>query len=388
MTLTVPAHDPAARDKPAGRIRQKNEEAILAAAEEEFARHGFKGTSMNTIAQNVGLPKANLHYYFGNKLGLYTAVLSNILELWDSTFNTLGVDDDPAEALARYIRAKMEFSRRYPLASRIFAMEIISGGECLTAHFNQDYRSWFRGRAAVFEAWIAAGRMDPVDPVHLIFLLWGSTQHYADFASQIGLVTGRKRMSRQDFAAAADNLVRIILKGCGLTRRRPERDAEHPARPRRIPRGNPQEPLPHHRRAGGRRGRGAGVHRRPPRRFRRTQLLGLEVRRAVPLQRRRRTRRQRRAADPGGHRGTGHGLRGGAGQPLVRWHQARHRRPRPRLWRRRGQSACSRRRAASWSSAVGCASPVPSPTTRCSRRAAWRWAPAWRPKTTAPTASS
>ncbi len=67
--------------------------------------------------------------------------------------------------------------------------------------------------------------MDPVDPVHLIFLLWGhlifllwgSTQHYADFASQIGLVTGRKRMSRQDFAAAADNLVRIILKGCGLT---------------------------------------------------------------------------------------------------------------------------------------------------------------------------
>lgn len=51
-------------------------------------------------------------------------------------------------------------------------------------------------------------------------------------------------------------------------------------------------------------------------------------------------------------------------------------------------SACSRRRAASWSSAVGCASPVPSPTTRCSRRAAWRWAPAWRPKTTAPTASS
>ncbi|VTL99216.1 TetR family transcriptional regulator [Pseudomonas aeruginosa] len=174
MTLTVPAHAPDARDKPAGRIRQKNEEAILAAAEEEFARHGFKGTSMNTIAQNVGLPKANLHYYFGNKLGLYTAVLSNILELWDGTFNTLGPGDDPAEALAGYIRAKMEFSRRYPLASRIFAMEIISGGECLTAHFNQDYRSWFRGRAAVFEAWIAAGRMDPVDPVHLIFLLWAA----------------------------------------------------------------------------------------------------------------------------------------------------------------------------------------------------------------------
>ncbi|TBU84445.1 TetR/AcrR family transcriptional regulator [Phytopseudomonas dryadis] len=216
MTFDVPAHR-ATPDKPAGRIRQKNEEAIIAAAEEQFARHGFKGTSMNTIAQTVGLPKANLHYYFNNKLGLYLAVLSNILELWDSTFNSLTAEDDPAEALERYIRAKMEFSRRYPKASRIFAMEVIGGGEYLSQYFNQDYLTWFRGRAAVFESWIAAGKIDPVDPVHLIFLLWGSTQHYADFGSQICRVTGRSRLTKQDFQAATDNLIRIILKGCGLT---------------------------------------------------------------------------------------------------------------------------------------------------------------------------
>ncbi|MWV11991.1 TetR family transcriptional regulator [Pseudomonas sp. R-28-1W-6] len=203
--------------KPAGRIRQKNENAIIAAAEEQFARHGYKGTSMNTIAQAVGLPKANLHYYFNNKLGLYVAVLSNILDLWDATFSNLSVDDDPAEALSRYIRAKIEFSRSQPLASRIFAMEVISGGECLTGHFTQDYRDWFRGRAAVFQAWIDAGKMDPIDPVHLIFLLWGSTQHYADFASQICRLTGKSSLKKSDFEEAASNLERIILKGCGLT---------------------------------------------------------------------------------------------------------------------------------------------------------------------------
>jgi TetR/AcrR family transcriptional regulator len=217
MMLEVPAHSASANGKPASRIRQKNEEAILKAAEDEFARHGFKGTSMNTIALNAGLPKANLHYYFTNKLGLYIAVLSNIIELWDSTFNTLQAEDDPAQALTRYIRAKMEFSRRQPLASRIFAMEIISGGECLSEYFSQDYRSWFAGRAAVFKAWIDAGKMDPVDPVHLIFLLWGSTQHYADFATQICRVTGQARLTREDFEQAGDNLIRIILKGCGLT---------------------------------------------------------------------------------------------------------------------------------------------------------------------------
>ena len=103
MSLEVPAHSHHA-GKPASRIRQKNEQAILQAAEDEFARHGYKGTSMNTIAASAGLPKANLHYYFTNKLGLYIAVLSNILELWDSTFNTLTAEDDPTEALTRSIK--------------------------------------------------------------------------------------------------------------------------------------------------------------------------------------------------------------------------------------------------------------------------------------------
>ena len=216
MTLEVPAHRLSASGKPAGRIRQKNEQAIIQAAEDEFARHGFKGTSMNTIALKAELPKANLHYYFTNKLGLYIAVLSNIIELWDSTFNALSVEDDPGEALSQYIRTKMEFSRRNPQASRIFAMEVISGGTCLTEYFSADYREWFPGRAAVFQAWIEAGKMDPVDPVHLIFLLWGSTQHYADFATQICQVTGRSRLTKQDMEDASNNLIHIILKGCGI----------------------------------------------------------------------------------------------------------------------------------------------------------------------------
>ncbi|MBD8492690.1 TetR/AcrR family transcriptional regulator [Pseudomonas syringae] len=216
MPFEVPVHS-TSPSKPASRIRQKNQQLILKAAEDEFARHGFKGTSMNAIALKAGLPKANLHYYFNNKQGLYIALLNDIIEQWDTTFNHLTVKDDPATALTAYIRAKMEFSRRQPQASRIFAMEIISGGACMNQYFNQDYRQWFRERAAIFQAWIDAGKMDPIDPVNLIFLLWGSTQHYADFANQICLLTDRNRLTRQDMDKAGDNLIRIILKGCGLT---------------------------------------------------------------------------------------------------------------------------------------------------------------------------
>lgn len=206
--------------RPGGRIRRKNEQAIIAAAEAEFARHGFKGASMNAIAVAVGLPKANLHYYFTNKLGLYVAVLKNILDLWDSSFSHLSASDDPAEALNAYIRTKMEFSRRRPLASRVFAMEIISGGERLDAYFGENHQQWFKRRAAVFQAWSDSGRMDPIDPTHLIFLIWSSTQHYADFAAQVCLFTGKRRLNAEDYLQAADSLVQIILKGCGLTPRR------------------------------------------------------------------------------------------------------------------------------------------------------------------------
>lgn len=203
--------------KRSGRIRQMNEELILSAAAEEFARHGYRGTSMNAIALRAGLPKANLHYYFTSKLGLYVEVMRDILELWDNAFDHLTADDDPAIALATYIRTKMEFSRKQPQASKIFAMEVIGGCECLSAHFNQDYRDWFRGRAAVLQAWSDAGKMDPVDPIHLIFLIWSSTQHYADFSDQIRRITGQRRMSKDDFTRATDTLTRVILKGCGLT---------------------------------------------------------------------------------------------------------------------------------------------------------------------------
>lgn len=206
--------------RPAGRIRRRNEQAIITAAEAEFARHGFKGASMNAIAQIAGLPKANLHYYFTNKLGLYVAVLKNILDLWDSSFSHLSGKDDPAEALSAYIRTKMEFSRRRPLASKVFAMEIISGGERLDAYFGENHQQWFKRRAAVFQTWIDGGRMDPIDPHHLIFLIWSSTQHYADFAAQVCLFTGKRRLLAEDYQQATASLVQIILKGCGVMPRR------------------------------------------------------------------------------------------------------------------------------------------------------------------------
>ena len=215
MSLEVPAHSNHA-GKPASRIRQKNEQAILQAAEDEFARHGYKGTSMNTIAQNVGLPKANLHYYFGNKDALYRAVLARILEDWLAPTHGITPDADPAQAIGGYIRSKMAMSAARPHASKVWANELLHGATVVRQLLATELRGTVRAKAAVIDQWIAEGKMAPVDSTHLFFTLWAATQTYADFDVQVSAVLGRPRLTRADQARATEHVVALLLRGCGL----------------------------------------------------------------------------------------------------------------------------------------------------------------------------
>ncbi|AHI31663.1 TetR family transcriptional regulator [Marinobacter salarius] len=199
-----------------GRIRERNREKILQAAEQEFAQHGYKGATIQNIAERAGLPKSNVLYYFSNKKRMYSAMFDDILARWNKVFTDIRPEDDPAVALSTFIRIKVEMSRRYPLASRLFAMEIIQGAPFLLDHLRTNMREWVRGRAEVMQQWINDGRMAPVDPVQLIFLIWSSTQHYADFQVQILMVENKAEYEKRDFDHAADFLVEVILRGCGL----------------------------------------------------------------------------------------------------------------------------------------------------------------------------
>jgi TetR/AcrR family transcriptional regulator len=54
---------------------EQTRKAILDAAARSFAAHGFDGVSVDTIATDAGYNKSLIFQYFGDKLGLYTAVL-------------------------------------------------------------------------------------------------------------------------------------------------------------------------------------------------------------------------------------------------------------------------------------------------------------------------
>lgn len=197
------------------RITEKNKAVIIDAAVREFAKYGFKGTSVKQIADAAGLPKTNILYYFASKQGLYTATLQDILHVWNSSFDKATVEDDPSITLANYIAEKMEISRTHPISSKVFAMEILHGGHNLNDVFMHEHRAWMKSRTEVIQGWIDNGKMLACNPEYLLFHIWACTQHYADFSAQITSLRGNK-MQKADFAQATTDLVNMILRGCGL----------------------------------------------------------------------------------------------------------------------------------------------------------------------------
>ena len=211
--LKVPSTEDDARK---GAIRQANEALILGAAERVFARAGFNGATVAAIADEAALPKANLHDYFGSKHALYRAVLARTLHDWLLPMDLLVPEADPAAALAAYIRAKMAMSAQRPDASRVFANELLHGAAVVGDLMRSELRDTVRHKAAVIDGWIAAGRMAPVDATHLFFTLWAATQTYADFEPQVCAVLGCDQLSAAAHARAADHVVALMLRGCGL----------------------------------------------------------------------------------------------------------------------------------------------------------------------------
>ena len=213
-----PAVEPAAAEKaPAkGQIRQANRERIVGAANRVFARAGFNGATTAAIAQAAGLPKANVHYYFGSKEELYREVLARTMHDWLVPLDSLAPDADPRTAIEAYIRAKMAMSAAHPDASRVFANELLHGAPVLGELIRTELRGVVRKRAAIVDGWIAAGKMAPVDSVHLFFTIWAATQTYADFDVQVRGVLGRAKLTPRDHERATEHVVALILRGCGL----------------------------------------------------------------------------------------------------------------------------------------------------------------------------
>ncbi len=196
--------------------KQSKKNRIMGVALELFSRKGVNATSIDQIAELADVSKTNLLYYFSNKDQLYLEVIKSLLEVWLTPLKMFSADQDPIKSLSEYLKLKLEMSRDNPQESRLFCMEIVQGAPLLLAELKSPLHDLVETKVSVINEWINAGKMAKIDPYHLIFSIWSTTQHYADFAVQIEAITGKTLKDPVFFNETLETLNTLIIGGISL----------------------------------------------------------------------------------------------------------------------------------------------------------------------------
>ena len=197
--------------KPQTRIQEKNTTAILEAALDVFSAHGFRGATLDQVADAAGLSKPNLLYYFPSKDAVHAALLGQLLKTWLDPLRAIDPGGDPMTEIMGYVRHKLQLSRDYPRESRLFANEILQGAPRIMAAIEGDLKALVDEKAALLTTWMDQGRIARLAPHHLIFSIWSLTQHYADFDVQVRAVLGPDHDPYAEAWAFLDTLFTRLL---------------------------------------------------------------------------------------------------------------------------------------------------------------------------------
>lgn len=106
-----------------------------------FSQYGIHGARLEQVAERAGVSKTNLLYYYPSKEALYVAVMRQITDIWLAPLKAFRAEFSPLEAIKEYIRLKLEVSRDYPQASRLFCMEMLAGAPLLMEELTGDLKA-------------------------------------------------------------------------------------------------------------------------------------------------------------------------------------------------------------------------------------------------------
>ncbi|MDO8881603.1 TetR family transcriptional regulator C-terminal domain-containing protein [Pseudotabrizicola sp.] len=197
--------------RPKTRIQLRNSETILEAALDVFSSQGFRGATLDQIAEVAGLSKPNLLYYFPSKEAIHQTLLTRLLHTWLDPLREMDPNGDPVAEIMGYVRRKLELSRNFPRESRLFAIEILQGAPRMRAAIEGELTELVAEKALVLQRWMDEGRIARLDPVHLVLSIWALTQHYADFDVQVRTVLGEGHDPYAEAGAFLETLYARLL---------------------------------------------------------------------------------------------------------------------------------------------------------------------------------
>ncbi|WP_312026208.1 HTH-type transcriptional regulator RutR [Yersinia enterocolitica] len=206
---------PALEIKPSRRSKAgaAKRQLIMTAALELFSLYGIHGTSLDQVAERADVSKTNLLYYFPSKEALYISVLKDILAIWLAPLKALQADQQPIDAIRHYIALKLAVSRDHPQASRLFCLEMIQGAPLLKQELAGELKTLFDDKVLIIRRWMDDGLIAEVEPQHFIFMLWATTQHYADFSAQIEAISGKSLSDKEFFQQTVESVQQLVIGG-------------------------------------------------------------------------------------------------------------------------------------------------------------------------------
>ena len=208
----------AARTQRRTRIQEAKEEQILEAALDVFSLHGFRGSTIDQIAEVAGMSKPNLLYYFRTKEAMHRALIERVLDTWLDPLRAFDAAGNPEAEIRSYIRRKLEMARDFPRESRLFANEVLRGAPLIEDELKGPLKALVDEKAEVIRVWAKAGKIARCDPYHLIFSIWSTTQHYADFDVQVRAVLGQGKAGEGRFEDAARYLEQLFMGGLAISK--------------------------------------------------------------------------------------------------------------------------------------------------------------------------